>query len=206
MKSPKQLRAEICELTESVSKIRDVLQAKAKNANEPTWGVGKDCAKTGEALEDLLKHQVLPEKYKVAVVGRFKAGKSSFVNELLGAKLAGEDTSPETAAVTTFTHGETVKATIKFITKPAWENLKALYKDDPKHVDAHRVKMWESFRDNPRKNADGEVVETFDLDALEREYISAEGASMEIVLGQGAEKNPETAFRKRLKEGVQNFV
>lgn len=199
MKSPKQLRAEICALTDSVSKIRDVLQAKAKNTNEPTWGVGKDCAKTGEALEDLLKHQVLPEKYKVAVVGRFKAGKSSFVNELLGAKLAGEDTSPETAAVTTFTHGETVKATIKFITKQAWENLKALYEDDPKHVDAHRVKMWESFRDNPRKNADGGVVETFDLAALEREYISGDGASIEIVLGQGAEKNPETAFRKRLK-------
>lgn len=199
LKSPKQLRTEITALTESVSKIRDVLLAKAKNINEPTWGVGKDCAKTGEALDDLLKHQVIPEKYKVAVVGRFKAGKSSFVNELLGAKLAGEDTSPETAAVTTFTHGKTVKATIKFITKAAWENLKGLYKDDQKHIDAHRVKMWESFRDNPRKNADGEVVEIFDLAALEREYIAAEGASIEIVLGQGKEKNPETAFRKHLK-------
>ena len=43
-----------------------------------------------------------PARLKVAVVGRFKTGKSSFVNELLGARLASEDTNPETAAITAF--------------------------------------------------------------------------------------------------------
>jgi GTP-binding protein EngB required for normal cell division len=60
----------------------------------------------------VLRENELPQDYKVAVIGRFKAGKSSFVNELLGRKLAGEDTSPETAAVTTFRYGERVLAKI----------------------------------------------------------------------------------------------
>jgi GTP-binding protein EngB required for normal cell division len=66
-------------------------------------------------LAELLKKQELPENYKVAVVGRFKTGKSSFVNELLGARLASEDTNPETAAITTFRHGPRVKATVRFV-------------------------------------------------------------------------------------------
>jgi ribosome biogenesis GTPase A len=54
------------------------------------------CA-TGRAAEE---RRSSPKSYKVAVVGRFKTGKSSFVNELLGARLASEDTNPETAAIT----------------------------------------------------------------------------------------------------------
>ncbi|MGH8129075.1 MAG: hypothetical protein ACRETC_12075 [Gammaproteobacteria bacterium] len=45
-------------------------------------------------------------------MGRFKAGKSSFVIELLERQLAGEDTSPETAAITTFRSGDEVRATV----------------------------------------------------------------------------------------------
>ena len=63
----------------------------------------------------------------VKVVGRFKAGKSSFVNELLEGKLAGEDTSPETAAVTTFTYGQVIEAKINLINKTSWEEQKKLF-------------------------------------------------------------------------------
>ena len=115
MKSPKLLRTEICALRGRVEEIRDVLVRKVQNTSEPAWGIGKDCAKTAELLSSLLTNQVVPENYRVAIVGRFKAGKSSLVNELLGARLAGEDTSPETAAVTTFRHGNAVKATIRFV-------------------------------------------------------------------------------------------
>ncbi len=200
MKSPKQIRSEILALRGNVAQIRDALLAKARNTNEPAWGIGKDCVKAGDALNELLAHQVLPDNYKVAVVGRFKAGKSSFVNELLGAKLAGEDTSPETAAVTSFVHGEAVKAKIRFVNKAFWEKLKTLHSEDPKHIDAHRVKMWESFVDKPRKNADGKIVEVFDLATLERDFIKDESHSLEIVLRNDGDKNPEAAFRKKLKE------
>ena len=200
MKSPKLIRTEIQTLRGRVEEIRDVLVKKVTNTKEPTWGVGKDCARAAEALRSLLANQVVPESYKVAVVGRFKAGKSSFVNELLGARLAGEDTSPETAAVTTFVHGPHVKATIRFVAGEAWEALKALYKEEPKHIDAHRIKMWENFADKPRKNSDGEVIEVFDLPNLERTYIRPGGHSIEIALENPGDRKSENAFRRRLKD------
>ena len=61
-----------------------------------------------------------PAEYKVGVIGRFKAGKSSFVNELLGRKLAGEDCESETAAVTTFRAGPRVLARISLVNSAAW--------------------------------------------------------------------------------------
>lgn len=200
MKSPKQLRTEIQTLRSGVEKIREVLHQKALDTTEPTWGIGRDCAKTAEALQEILRTQVLPEHYKVAVVGRFKAGKSSFVNELLGARLAGEDTSPETAAVTTFKHGEIVKATIHFMGKDAWDGLRGLHAEDPKHIDAHRMKVWSSFDGKARKNSEGEVLETFDLASLERTYVRPDGHTLEISLDKIGDRAAENAFRRRLKE------
>jgi predicted GTPase len=200
MKSPKLLRSEIHALRGRVEKIRDVLIRKVQNTNEPAWGIGKDCARAAELLSSLLTNQVVPENYRVAVVGRFKAGKSSFVNELLGARLAGEDTSPETAAVTTFRHGNSVKATIRFVGRESWDAIKNLHKEDAKHVDAHRVKMWESFIDKPRKNSDGKIIEVFDLPGLEKTYVKPGGHSIEILLGKSDDKTAENAFRKKLKE------
>lgn len=200
MKSPKQLKIEIQSLRSSVEQIRDTLLHKVRDAKEPAWGIGRDCAKAAEALDSILKTQIVPEHYKVAVVGRFKAGKSSFVNELLGARLAGEDTSPETAAVTTFIHGSTVKARIRFVGAEAWEGLRRLHEEDSKHIDAHRMKMWSSFDGKARKNSDGEVLETFDLAALEKTYVRPSGHVLEIVLEKPGEKSSENAFRRRLKE------
>ena len=200
MKSPKLLRTEIHALRGRIEEIRDVLIRKVQNTNEPAWGIGKDCGRTAELLSSLLTNQVVPDYYRVAVVGRFKAGKSSFVNEMLGAKLAGEDTSPETAAVTTFRHGSSVKATIRFVAQESWVAIKKLHKEDAKHVDAHRVKMWESFTDKPRKNSDGKVIEVFDLPGLENAYVKPGGHSIEIPLGKPDDKASENAFRKQLKE------
>lgn len=200
MKSPKQIRTEIQTLRADVEAIRDLLVKKVQNPHEPLWGIGGDCSRAAQALGNILTNQVIPDCYKVAVVGRFKAGKSSFVNELLGARLAGEDTSPETAAVTTFQHGDLVKATIRFISSESWQNLRVLYQEDPKHIDAHRVKMWESFTDKPRKNADGEIVEVFDLPGLEAIYVKPGGYSMEIVLEHTGERRSENEFRRKLKE------
>ncbi len=39
----------------------------------------------------------IPENFRIAVVGTFKTGKSSFVNKLAEERLAGVETNPETA-------------------------------------------------------------------------------------------------------------
>jgi predicted GTPase len=195
MKSPRQVRSDIRTLTTHIGQVRDALH---KKVDVTVAEVGKECKRTSDVLAELLKSQELPENYKVAVVGRFKTGKSSFVNELLGARLASEDTNPETAAITTFRHGPRVKATVRFVSREEWVKLQALYAEDSKHIDAHRVKMWSSFG-KPRKAKDGEE-ESFDLPSLERQFLKAGGHNLEIELASDGTKKAETEFRRKLKE------
>lgn len=196
MKTPKQVRDDIRTLTVHLSQVREAL---LKRSDTKLAQIGKECRRTAEVLGELLKNQELPEDYKVAVVGRFKTGKSSFVNELLGARLASEDTNPETAAITSFRHGSQVKATVKFLPQQEWVKLQALHDEDAKHVDAHRVKIWKTFA-KPRKNKEGEVEEAFDLPFLERQYVKPGGHQIEIELAADGTKKSENEFRRRLKE------
>ena len=195
MKSPRQVRSDIRTLTTHIGHVRDALH---KKVDVTVAEVGKECKRTSDVLAELLKSQELPENYKVAVVGRFKTGKSSFVNELLGTQLASEDTNPETAAITTFRHGPSVKATVRFVSEEEWVKLQALYAEDPRHIDAHRVKMWNSFG-KPRKSKDGEE-ESFDLPWLERQFLKTGGYSLEIELATDGTKKAVTEFRRKLKE------
>jgi signal recognition particle receptor subunit beta len=194
MKSPARLREELSNTIDNIKAVRRYLRGKSE---EQTAGIGAECLKTAELLDSIVENHKLPDSYKVAVVGRFKAGKSSFVNELLDSKLAGEDTSPETAAVTTFTYGTQVEARINIIGKAAWEDQKKLFQVDPKNVDAHRAKMWNSFS-KPRKNAEG-FEEKFDLDQIERDLINAETGEIVIHLDPSGGKGAAKAFRDKLK-------
>lgn len=196
MKSPRQVRSDIRTLAHHIDQVREAL---LRRADVEIAQVGKECKRTSDALAKLLDEQKLPENYKVAVVGRFKAGKSSFVNELLDARLASEDTNPETAAVTTFRHGDEVKATIRFLSRDEWTKIQRLYQQDPRHIDAHRVLKWHELG-KPRKNKDGEMEEGYDLQALEKEYIRDGGFSIEIRLANDGTKKAEAEFRRRLKE------
>lgn len=196
MKTPKQVRDDIRTLTTHLSQVREAL---LKRSDTKLAQIGKECRRTADVLGELLKTQELPEDYKVAVVGRFKTGKSSFVNELLGARLASEDTNPETAAITSFRHGDHVKATVKFLPQEEWVKLQALHDEDAKHVDAHRVKIWKTFA-KPKKNRDGEVEEAFDLASLERQYVKPGGHQIEIQLATDGTKKSENEFRRHLKE------
>lgn len=196
MKTPKQLRDDIRTLTVHLNQVREVL---LNRSSIDIAQIGKECRRTAESLGELLKTQELPEDYKVAVVGRFKTGKSSFVNELLGARLASEDTNPETAAITSFRHGTQVKATVRFLPQAEWVKLQALHAEDAKHVDAHRVKIWNTFA-KPKKTKDGEVEQAYDLSSLERQYVKPDGHQIEIPLNPDGTKKSENEFRRRLKE------
>ena len=127
MKTPKQVRDDIRTLTVHLTQVREAL---VKRSSTSIAQIGKECRRTADELGELLKTQELPEAYKVAVVGRFKTGKSSFVNELLGARLASEDTNPETAAITSFRYGTEVKATVRFVPQQEWVKLQVLHAED----------------------------------------------------------------------------
>ena len=196
MRTPKQLRRDIQDLTTHLTQVQGGLE---RRSSIKVAKIGKECQRSATALAQLLQSQHVPTEYKVAVVGRFKAGKSSFVNELLPNRLASEGTLPETAAVTTFRHGQNVRASIQFVNSAVWQELKSLYAENPKHADAQRVRSWESFL-VPKKNKEGEPDTVFDLSSLEREYVRAEGHSITLELAPHSTKKAANDFRKRLKQ------
>lgn len=191
-KSPRKLKEDLKAARQKIELLIAVLDG---NAAASDGGLGSECAHAASALRALLFENEIPENYTVAVIGRFKAGKSSFVNELLGRRLAGEQTSPETAAVTTFAYGSKVRATINLIDRNVWSELKEAYSKDPTDPEAHRLSNWFKF-------ADGQ--EPFDLDELERTHVKPGGSKLvfELVLSsdEKEQKRRESDFRESVKQ------
>lgn len=195
MKTPGKLREELSSVISTIQSVERHLRSKS---NESMLGVGVACEESANKLKDLIANNRVPDTYKVAIVGRFKAGKSSFVNELLEVRLAGEDTSPETAAVTTFSHGQQVEAVIKLVSKEEWVSQKKLFEEDPSHVDAHRAKVWHSFT-KPKKTNEGQEI-VFDLNQIESELLQQTSGEVLICLESIGDKKAERTFREKLKE------
>ena len=60
------------------------------------------------------KELIKNKRYRVAVMGEFKRGKSSLINALLGAKILPADATPTTATINRITYGPDPKAVIIF--------------------------------------------------------------------------------------------
>ena len=195
--TPLQLRNNILAARAEIDSVRQLLLTSEK---ERHLALGAECFRTATQLQDLLDKQSVPNEYRVAVVGRFKAGKSSFVNELLGRKLAGEETNPETAAVTTFRYGPNIQARLHFMSAERWEALKKLHAENPKDPDAQRLANWSKF---PSKKPEDDGKEHFDerkLGALEKEFIVPGGKFQDYSLDSLADNKAAVAFRKELKQ------
>ena len=197
IKTPKQFRQEIEKARTQVETVIGVL---ARHSAERDWNLGPEFTKATTDLKLLLDRNTVPTEYKVAVVGRFKVGKSAFVNELLGQRLAGEDTNPETAAVTTFKHGSPIKATVRFVSKVDWNELKKLYEINPIDPDAQRVKTWLALEGKDSKAVAGGEQQRFDLKTLEKQYVQDGGHAIDIVLNAALGKKGESDFRRKVKE------
>ncbi len=199
--SPKKLKNSIETAYHRLNHLAGILDA---NSIESQWGLGSESKKTADSIRQILRDNFFPNDYKVAVIGRFKAGKSSFVNELLGRRLAGEDTSPETAAVTTFCFGPKVLARIRLVDKTVWDNLKLLYGDDPKNPDAQRISNWHKFSSASRSDHSQDQKEHFNLTDLERSHVKEGGHVLTVKLAESADhkeaKKFENEFRRKIKD------
>lgn len=195
--TPNQLRRNIHAARAEIEGVRQLLLA---HENDRTLGLGVECVRVANSLSDLLALHSVPNEYRVAIVGRFKAGKSFFVNELLGRKLAGEETNPETAAVTTFRHGDVVQARLHFLPAEQWQALKKLHQENPKDPDVQRVANWFKF---PTRKTDDDAKEHYDdakLLELERQYIVPAGRYVDLALDNPDDKKAGQEFRKALKQ------
>jgi len=76
----------------------------------------------------------------IAVVGRFKAGKSSFLNHFLGRKLLPVGVVPVTTVVTTISLGPEEKATVHFLS------------DETKEISIEDIDSFVAERENPNNS------------------------------------------------------
>lgn len=157
-----------------------------------------------DALSDALSKSRVPEYFKVAVVGQFKTGKSSFVNRLAEERLAGVETNPETAAITLFRYGTSPRAVVRLLSSDEWTRMMELFDEAPQNPEAYRVAGLHAFNEDmaKRKNARGEQVlfEPIDPVKLAAEWITPEGREYEIPCENWVTKEGKQAFRKAIRQ------
>jgi GTP-binding protein EngB required for normal cell division len=62
---------------------------------------------------DATLNRIRSRRFRVAVMGEFKRGKSTFINALLGARVLPADVTPTTAVVNRITYGDTARVVIR---------------------------------------------------------------------------------------------
>ena len=141
-------------------------------------------AEQAEDLHKALERSEIDETYRVAVVGSFKVGKSSFVNAICEVpRLASVDANPETAAITTFRYAENARAEVRMIRRAEWESIRAAYRADPDDIHGDRYRKLVELERDPQSNVD--------VGRLEADLISEQGVTCSLKCDYWAHRSPE---------------
>lgn len=173
----------------------------AKTSELPTYRPFLDEQIT--SLDEAITLARIPDFYRVAVVGRFKVGKSSFVNKLTDERLTGVETSPETAAISLLRYAEKAYAEVKFIAAEEWEEQKQAYQADPIDPEAKRYSGFIKFNERPvKRDKEGRTVQhpRIDLQALEQKWLRPGGYVHRISPANWKTKEDKNNFRREIKK------
>ena len=154
------------------------------------------------SIDDAIDLAKIPDYYRVAIVGRFKVGKSSFVNNLTDERLTGVETSPETAAISILRYAETAYAEVKFIPSEEWAEQREVYEENPFDPEAKRYAGFIKFKDRSKRDKEGNLVhhEHVDLKALEAQWLRPGGHTHRITPDGWKTKEEKTNFRREIKK------
>lgn len=186
-------------LREEATNLRDKL-ANSIQLELPNYtNVLNECI---HSIDEALNQTQIPEYYKVAVVGRFKVGKSSFVNKLANEKLAAVNTNPETAAISIFRYSESTYAEIELISKEEWDEMKGIYDDKDKNDPS--IKRYSSFitfnERTPKAKSSDKKKNDIDLSDLEEQWLKSEGHIHRIDAPDWNNKDGKKQFLRELKQ------
>ncbi|MDS4058093.1 MAG: dynamin family protein [Candidatus Contendobacter sp.] len=193
----------VCELHEARDRILSLkkeLEA-AREHELPTYIPFLD--EQIKSLDEALEQAHIPERYRAVVVGRFKVGKSAFVNKLAGQRLAGVDVNPETAAISVFRYDSQARAEVELISQEEWERLAADHAEDPKNDGVKRYDRFIRFNERPpRKDKEGKEIdrEPFKLENLVQDWVEQGGKKYEIKAKDWETKEGQKQFLTAIKK------
>lgn len=156
-----------------------------------------------KSLDEAITLAKIPDFYRVAIVGRFKVGKSSFVNKLTDERLTGVETSPETAAISLLRYAENAYAEVKFVSTEEWAEQRDAYDADTTDPEAKRYAGFTKFNERgPKRDKDGRTVHHphFDLKALESKWLRPGGYTHRINPGGWKTKDDKNKFRAEIRK------
>jgi len=188
---------DLISLRDDATKIRDKLEESIKTELPKYKSVLNECA---NSLDNALSQTQLPEYYKVAVIGRFKVGKSSFVNKLANERLAGVETSPETAAISIFRYAESTYADIELISKEEWEEMREIYDEDKNDPSIKRYSNFIGFNQRVAKKGSDNKKQDVNLSKLEEQWLKPEGHTHRIDAIDWKNKEGKKQFLKEIKQ------
>ncbi|TSA38012.1 MAG: hypothetical protein D4R63_11990 [Methylococcaceae bacterium] len=188
---------DLISLRDDATKIRDKLEESIKTELPKYKSVLNECA---NSLDNALSQTQLPEYYKVAVIGRFKVGKSSFVNKLANERLAGVETSPETAAISIFRYAESTYADIELISKEEWEEMREIYDEDKNDPSIKRYSNFIGFNQRVAKKGSDNKKQDVNLSKLEEQWLKSEGHTHRIDAIDWKNKEGKKQFLKEIKQ------
>lgn len=151
-------------------------------------------------IDDALVQAKIPDSYRVAVVGRFKVGKSQFVNKLLGVRLAGVHSNPETAAISVFRYSDEARAEIELVSREEWERLRADHAEDPDNAEVKRFHRFTHFNEKSSKVDSSEERMTFDLHRLVEDWVWPDGKVHHIKAGNWETDSGRKAFLAEIRK------
>lgn len=140
MQYKESLNEDLLKLLDDISAYRDI------NNDFPERNFEKELAELEELGLKLFRLKLSKyegfSKVKVAVIGNFSSGKSSFINSLLGADICPVKVNPTTSAVTKFIYGDTEE--VFLIDENG--NKKKIDKDQYLNLCQHNVKTMEKTK------------------------------------------------------------
>ena len=191
---------ELHEARDRLLLLREKLQA-ARQQEIPSYRdfLDEQVAGLSKALDDAR----IPPSYRVAVVGRFKVGKSSFINKLAHEKLAAVDANPETAAISVFRYDEDTRAEIEFVSAEEWQQLRELHAENPKDPEAKRFAGLAGFNSRPAsKDKEGKEIPRVqvDLDGLVNQWVKPKGLVHTVRAPEWKSTAGKNSFRRELRQ------
>lgn len=165
----------------SANLSQDTLRHELKNITNIIKKAAPDSAKALESILENLAHN----RFSIGVAGVLSAGKSTFLNALLGQEILGTSTIPETANLTILKYAKEPYAEIYFWSEEEWKQLessKAAQNADDKNVGSENVN---------NKNVDS-ALESSTLENLDS-VSKATAPSAQNIAESTTPKNAESA-------------